>query len=422
MSEVIITPSKLEGNVTIPPSKSDVHRAILCAALSRGVSNLCPVSLSNDIKATINCIESLGAKSSLNDSTLTIDGTNMFSNKNATLDCDESGSTLRFLIPIAAAKNINAQFIGKGRLPERPIGTYLDILPKSGVECITQGGLPLKINGQLRSGTFEVAGNISSQFITGLLLALPLLDGDSKIVLTSPVESVGYINMTLDAMKAFGVVATQTEYGYFIKGNQQYMPCNYCTQGDWSQAAFFMVAGAIKNEITVNGVSSCTQGDREIINILKKFGADVELFDNSVTVKHNKLMGTEIDVCQIPDLVPILAVLATFAEGTTSIINAQRLRIKESDRLSAIANALNGVGAKVFELPDSLIIEGTGTIHGGTVLGCNDHRIVMAMSIAGSFSSDKITITDAQSINKSYPNFFKDFTGIGGNADVINMG
>lgn len=423
MADVIITPSELCGAVTVPPSKSDVHRAIICAALARGKSRISPVALSNDIKATIGCIEALGAKTQLENDTLTVDGTNTFTNKNATLDCFESGSTLRFLIPVAASGGVTAEFIGQGRLPERPIGIYTEALPKSGVDCKTQGGLPLVISGKLKSGEFEIPGDVSSQFITGLLLALPLCDGDSKIILTSPLESAAYIDITIDVMKKFGVKAQKTDYGYFVEGNQEYVSCDYKTHGDWSQAAFFMVAGALKGEITVNSVDiTSSQGDKEIAEILKRFGAEVTLSENSVTVKHKELIATDIDASQIPDLVPILTVAAAFAKGTTNITNAGRLRIKESDRLSAIADALNSVGAMVFELSDGLVIEGKKQIHKGTVNGCNDHRIVMAMSIATLMSTDDITISDAQSINKSYPTFFEDYNKLGGKANVIDLG
>ena len=425
MSKVIVTPSKLQGEVQIPPSKSDVHRAILCAALSKGISKISPVAFSEDIKATISCINSLGTKTTYNKktSTLTVDGTSTFTNKTTTLNCNESGSTLRFLIPIAAAGNINATFTGKGRLPNRPIGIYLDELPKANVKCTTNNGLPLTIKGQLTPGTFTVPGNISSQFITGFLLALPLLKNDSKIVLTSPLESVGYINMTINTMKKFGVNILQTEYGYFIKGNQKYKATNYTTEGDWSQAAFFLVAGALQNNITVKGVNiNSTQGDKEIINILKDFGAKITVGENYVNIQKSNLKGINISAKQIPDLVPILAVVACFAKGTTLITDAERLRIKESDRLNAIATNLNIIGGKVTELKDGLKIKDISSFTKGNTKGYNDHRIVMALSIATTMATDNITITDATSINKSYPTFLEDYINLGGKANVINMG
>ena len=300
-------------------------------------------------------------------------------------------------------------------MPERPIGIYLDCLPKAGVKCTTKSGLPLTVEGQLQAGTFEIPGNVSSQFITGLLFALPLLKEDSKIILTSPLESVAYVDITINVMKKFGVIIETTDYGYFVKGNQKYIPQNYTTEGDWSNAAFFMTAAAIKGDITVTGVDkNSAQGDKEIAEILKRFGAKVEFTDNSVRVQKGDLKATDIDARQIPDLVPILAVCATFAEGTTHITGAERLRIKESDRLSAIANAINKLGGNVIEKPDGLVITGVNSLKGGTVQGVNDHRIVMAMSVATLMATDTVTITDMESIKKSFPNYFEEYNRLGG--------
>lgn len=367
MANVRYLPFTPSGSVSAPPSKSDVHRAIICAALSRGKCTISPVVLSNDIKATIGCIEALGAVTSIKDGVLTVDGTELFENRTALLDCGESGSTLRFFIPVAALGGVKAKFVGKGRLPQRPIGIFTDILPQKGVNCETEGGLPLRISGKLQSGRFEVPGNVSSQFITGLLFALPLLKNDSDIVLTSPVESAGYINMTIRTMSKFGVEVQKTDFGWHINGGQRYIPHNYTTDGDWSQAAFFMVSGAINGEITVENVNqSSAQGDKQIVNLLEQFGAKVIQTDVSVTVKSQPLHSITIDASQIPDLVPVLAVCANFAEGVTRIINAQRLRIKESDRLKTTAELINSLGGNVNELEDGLEITGVPKLWGET--------------------------------------------------------
>lgn len=422
MQNVIFSPFAPNGTVTAPPSKSDVHRAIICAALSKGKSVISPVALSNDIKATIGCVQALGALATIEDNVLTVDGTDMLKNKTALLDCSESGSTLRFFIPVAAAGGVNATFIGNGRLPQRPIGIFTDALPKAGVECTTKGGLPLEISGQLKSGRFEIPGNVSSQFITGLLFALPLLDGDSDIVLTSPIESVGYINMTIYTMAKFGVNIEETDYGWHIKGNQSYIPTTYKTDGDWSQAAFFMVSGAINGSVTVTGVNSdSAQGDKKISDIIAEFGAEVIRADTSVTVNSRKMRGITIDASQIPDLVPVLAVCATFAEGTTKIINAERLRIKECDRLKATADLINNLGGNVKEFADGLEITGIDKLKGGMVDGCNDHRIVMSAGVCASNTENEIESTYALSINKSYPEFYKDYNSIGGKANVFDL-
>lgn len=422
MSDVKFSPFVPNGTVNVPPSKSDVHRAIICAAMANGVSRISPVALSNDIKATIGCIKALGADAVLENNVLTVDGTNMYKNKTALLDCGESGSTLRFFIPIAAVGNINATFVGKGKLPQRPIGIFTEALPKAGTVCKTEGGLPLEIKGQLKSGIFEIPGNVSSQFITGLLLALPILEGDSEIVLTSPLESVGYIAMTIRTMKQFGVNIDTTENGWHIKGGQSYKTCDYTTDGDWSQAAFFMVLGAVSGKVTVKGVAKdSTQGDKKCAEILARFGAKVTQLDNEVTVEKGELKAITIDASQIPDLVPVLSVCAAFAEGTTKIINAERLRIKECDRLKATAELLNNLGGKVKELSDGLEITGVSSLKGGNVNGYNDHRIVMSAAVCAARSDEDITATFAMSINKSYPDFYIDYNSIGGKANVLDL-
>lgn len=422
MSDVKFSPFVPKGTVNVPPSKSDVHRAIICAAMANGVSRISPVALSNDIKATIGCIKALGADAVLENNVLTVDGTNMYKNKTALLDCGESGSTLRFFIPIAAVGNINAIFVGKGKLPQRPIGIFTEALPKAGTVCKTEGGLPLEIKGQLKSGIFEIPGNVSSQFITGLLLALPILEGDSEIVLTSPLESVGYIAMTIRTMKQFGVNIQATEKGWHIKGGQSYKTCDYTTDGDWSQAAFFMVLGAVSGKVTVKGVAKdSTQGDKKCAEILARFGAKVTQLDNEVTVEKGELKAITIDASQIPDLVPVLSVCAAFAEGTTKIINAERLRIKECDRLKATAELLNNLGGKVKELSDGLEITGGSSLKGGNVNGYNDHRIVMSAAVCAARSDEDITATFAMSINKSYPDFYIDYNSIGGKANVLDL-
>lgn len=422
MSDVKFSPFVPNGTVNVPPSKSDVHRAIICAAMANGVSRISPVALSNDIKATIGCIKALGADAVLENNVLTVDGTNMYKNKTALLDCGESGSTLRFFIPIAAVGNINATFVGKGKLPQRPIGIFTEALPKAGTVCKTEGGLPLEIKGQLKSGIFKIPGNVSSQFITGLLLALPILEGDSEIVLTSPLESVGYIAMTIRTMKQFGVNIQATEKGWHIKGGQSYKTCDYTTDGDWSQAAFFMVLGAVSGKVTVKGVAKdSTQGDKKCAEILARFGAKVTQLDNKVTVEKGELKAITIDASQIPDLVPVLSVCAAFAEGTTKIINAERLRIKECDRLKATAELLNNLGGKVKELSDGLEITGVSSLKGGNVNGYNDHRIVMSAAVCAARSDEDITATFAMSINKSYPDFYIDYNSIGGKANVLDL-
>ena len=326
------------------------------------------------------------------------------------------------MIPVAAAGGIDAEFTGSGSLVTRPIGLYNDILPDKGVTLDSNNGLPLKIGGKLKAGVFKVPGNISSQFISGLLFALPLLRGDSDIILTSPIQSAGYINMTIRTMEKFGIEVDVTDTGWHVRGSQRYIPSDYKTDGDWSQAAFFLVSGAINGEITVNNLNTDSkQGDRKIAELLREFGAEVIQEADSATVKKSKLSAIEINASQIPDLVPALAVCASFAEGTTKIINAERLRIKESDRLKSTAALINSLGGNAVELPDGLEITGSEKLIGGTAKGFNDHRIVMSAAVCAAGAQNPIICTDALSVNKSYPEFFNDYNSVGGKSEIMDQ-
>ena len=406
MASVKILPSVLNGSVLVPPSKSAAHRAAICLALAGGKTLFEGDLFSDDITATCRAMRAIRA-----------------GGESIRIDCGESGSTLRFLIPVAAALRLKAEFTGRGRLPERPIGVYLDCLPQHGVSCKTEGGLPLTISGQLTPGEFVLPGNVSSQFITGLLLALPLLDGDSKLTLSSPLESAGYVDMTIEIMREFGVMVQSAENGWNIPGRQKYRSCDYQMERDWSQAAFFLAAGALGGNIRLEGLSrNSSQGDRAAERLFRAFGADVEWKGNVLSAAPKELNGIEIDASQIPDLVPVLAATAALCRGRTRISNAQRLRIKESDRLSAMADGLTRLGGHVTQTDDGLLIDGIERLHGGEVDGCNDHRIVMALSVAALRADGCVTISDAQSIQKSYPAFFEDYNLLGGKANVVSMG
>lgn len=399
MSRVEIENSILKGEVLIPPSKSTAHRALVCSFLAGG-GTVEPIIDSNDMRAMKQVIAAL-------------------KNGDDTADCIESGNTLRFMIPVAAALGRSVTFIGSGRLPQRPIGDYLRLLPEHNVKCTSDGSLPLKIEGQLTSGVFEIAGNISSQYITGLLLALPILDGDSEIVLTSELQSKPYVDMTIKVMSDYGVSVKETDRGYYVKGNQQYIKRDYTVESDWSQAAFFLAAGAINGDVTLRGLDmNSAQGDKEIVNILRRFGADIEIGIDYIRTRKSELKGIEIDVTDIPDTVPALAVTACFAKGTTVIKGGERLRLKESDRIESVVTNLKRLNIDVIEKNDGMIITG-GAVKGAELLGFNDHRIPMAFSIAALMAEGKTVITDAQSINKTYPSFFEDYNSIGGKANVI---
>lgn len=400
MGIVKIENSILNGTVTAPPSKSAAHRALICSFLAGGGS-VFPIINSKDMQATTGVIDALKRGDS-------------------TLNCIESGSTLRFMIPVAASLGKSVTFTGEGRLPERPVGEYLEILPKHNVKVESNGFLPLSISGKLTNGTYEAAGDVSSQYITGLLLALANVDGDSAVILTTKLQSKPYVDMTVKVMADYGVDVKETEFGYLIHGNQQFKKLDYTVEGDWSQAAFFLVAGAIGGNITVNGLDmNSTQGDKEIVNVIRNFGGNITVDDNEIRCFGGELKGTEIDASDIPDLVPIIAVLAAFAKGKTVIKGAERLRYKESDRIESVVQNLKLLGAQVQETTDGMIINGGKKLNSAKLKGFNDHRIVMAFSVAGLYIDGTVEIDDAESINKSYPSFFEDYNRLGGKADVL---
>ena len=423
MKKAIIYPSLLSGEVTVPPSKSILHRAIICAMLAKGKSVIKHAAFSKDITATVNAAKAMGADINFDGETITVKG-GTFTDKKAEINCFESGSTLRFMVPVAAALGIESVFTGEGRLPQRPIKELTDIISSGGVKC-AGGALPLHINGKLRAGEYKIRGDISSQYITGLLLSLPLCDGDSKVELLTPLQSKGYVDITIGVMADFGVSVTATENGWLIKGNQSYSPRRFTAEGDWSQAAFFLTAAALsdKSEIAVGGLNPTSQqGDMEIFDILNRFGADIKWSDGKVICKGKELNSLRIDASQIPDLVPILGVLMAFSNKDGEIFGAERLRIKESDRLYTLCDGLSKLGFKVNETEGGIIFSSSG--HGTgecSVKGFNDHRIVMAMSVAALYYGDKVIIDDAQSIEKSYPLFFEDYNRLGGKADVVNI-
>ncbi len=422
MSIALIAPKKLSGSIDVPPSKSDTHRAIICALLARDISEIHPIDLSNDIMSTINAAEALGAYVKVVKNRLIIDSRFAFSKNYITLNCYESGSTLRFLIPVVSAFGISAQFERTDTLLSRPMNVYADILPKFGVECAYNGTLPFSVTGKLKPGKFLIPGDVSSQFITGLLFALPLLQENSEIFLTTPGESSGYVDMTIKTMLKFGVKVSKTENGFKIPGNQHYKARNYVTEGDWSQAAFFLAAGAIGESVTVRGLNiNSLQGDKAIAKLLYRMGADVKYEEDSVTVSPGMLSGINVFAAPTPDLVPILAVLGACAQGTTRIFGASRLRFKESDRLCAIHDGLKKLGVNATETDDGLLIEGQKYFNKASLNGFNDHRIVMAFSIAAMRASGKICISSAESISKSYPSFFEDYNKLGGAVNVLDI-
>ena len=417
--EIKITPRKLEGTLEAMPSKSHAHRLLIARKLSElqgealeGGIEIPPFS--DDIEATMACISQLDKNTPY-------------------LECRESGSTLRFLLPVVMALKSSATFLGTGRLPDRPLSPLKEEMERHG--CRFRMGSNkntdrfkeiCSVSGRLTPGDYALAGNVSSQFITGLLFALPLLDADSTITLTTELESAGYVNMTLDVLQAFGIEVdvSETEGGYLkytVPGNQIYREKPGITlDGDWSNAAFWLAAGSLSGDITITGLRlESSQWDKEILTILDRMGADLDIepqVDGTVSIRSRAsiLKGADVDVGQTPDLMPILAVLMAFSEGTSMITHAERLQFKESNRLKAIYSVLYNLDADISYGGDWLSFTGKAFLEGGHVDSYGDHRIAMAAAVATCLCREPVYLSNPIAVTKSYPDFYKDFTALGG--------
>ena len=413
MSVVKIAARGVHGAVAAPPSKSAAHRALIAAALS-GDSHVRGILPSEDMKATLRCLKALGCTFVQSGDAVTFSATR--GEGEAVADCGESGSTLRFFVPIFAALGKEVAFVGKGRLPMRPMTVYEECLTPHGVTLtrpLCEGGI-LQIKGRLCGGEYRVAGDVSSQFITGLLFALPLCKEDSEIVLTSPLQSVGYVDLTVEILQKAGIAIAKTSRGYAVRGGQCYALYDHTVEGDWSQAAFWLVAAAIGGDLAVTGLRhDSLQGDKRIEALLMDMGASLVWQGETLVCRRAPLHGIVVDVSDIPDLVPILTVAASAASGTTRLYNAARLRLKESDRLQTTAAMIKALGGECVECEDELLITGA-PLCGGTVNGANDHRIVMSAAVAALLCEDAVTVSDAHSIRKSWPSFFEEYKRIGG--------
>lgn len=434
MDQVVYGPGFSGGSVVMPPSKSAAHRALLCAGLSGGRCLLSNMGVSEDISATMGALEVLGRRVRHDpvNKTMLVEAASPCP-QGGEIDCRESGGLLRFIIPIAAALGGRWRFTGRGRLPQRPLGVYAGLLPAHGVAFRTEGGLPLEIEGRLTPGEFAMPGDISSQFVTGLLFALPLLEGDSEIRLTSPLESVGYVDMTVQVLRDFGVRIDKTAEGWHVPGGQRYTPRSYHVEGDWSQAAFFLNMAALSPEgaeVRIGGLDARSlQGDMACVEVFGSFGLETHWEDGWLVARNphgsepfGGLKGQVVDMAQITDMAPALSVCAALSEGETRLTNAGRLRLKESDRLAAMEQAINALGGCARAVGDALVIQGVERFAGGTAQGQNDHRVLMALAGAGLRSSSPVQVTDGWAIRKTYPHFYDDFNALGGDAHVIQLG
>ena len=481
MAICIVEPGLLEGRLLVPPSKSMGHRALFCAALAEGESHIDNIVLSDDIAATLAALSALGVISVADPSRrfhgrtrITVHGTGHLTPSGKDIDCRESGSTARFVIPVSRLVSDTVNVTGSGGLMERPFGLFRELFQGKGVSITGRDGhLPFTLQGRLEPGVFHLRGDVSSQFITGLLFILPLLQADSVIEIEGTLESAPYVAMTMEMLALFGVQA-RMENGtrILVPGCQHFRPMDHDVEGDWSQAAFWMVAGALGSPLVLDGLRmDSLQGDRVIVELLRSMGADIRQDGGSLVVGGIKsplqtvlppstgmpsqllaasgtmssLHAVNMDVAQCPDLVPALAVAAVYAKGRSSIFNAARLRIKESDRLQAMREQLNALGASILEEPGGLVITGrydfstdsetgsgtevhaisgtesvspantgAGRLSGGFVQECGDHRIVMAAAIAATRAEGSVTIDGMEAVRKSYPDFWDDFRQLGG--------
>ncbi|MBQ6020084.1 MAG: 3-phosphoshikimate 1-carboxyvinyltransferase [Clostridia bacterium] len=413
---ILIENGAFGGTVRAPASKSAAHRLLICAALAQGETELECSDVSKDIAATAHCLNALGARIERTEngfSVIPVDFGRL--PEKAVCRCGESGSTFRFLIPVAAALGIDTDFLPEGRLPQRPLSPLYEELIVHGTRMSAQGSVPFSVRGKLTAGDYALAANVSSQFISGLLFALPLAEGESRIRLTGKFESRSYVDMTVGALRLFGVPIGFENDTYTLSGCEYHTPGFVRAEGDWSNAAFWLCAGVTGSaSVTVTGLSSDSlQGDRAIVDILKDFGARIETDCDRATVYPSQLRAIRINAENIPDLVPVLAVTACAAEGETVIYNAARLRLKESDRLNSVCALIRSLGGEARETDDGLVITGK-ILSGGVCDSFGDHRIAMSAAVASIQCGGNVTVTGAEAVGKSYPRFWADFAALGG--------
>ena len=410
MLVTISPPARIGGTVSAPPSKSMAHRAVLCSALAKGTSHIENLEFSKDISATLAAAGQLCARVESGPADVLVEGLGHFRPVFGPVDCCESGSTLRFLIPLASLTGQSITFVGRGRLMERPQSVYKSLYREQNLHFEQANG-QLTVAGSLRSGEYTLAGNVSSQFISGLLFALPLLAGDSTLHLIPPVESRSYIEMTRAAQAAFGVTSHWLDDTTLcIPGGQQYHPCDYIVEGDYSQAAFLAVLGAVKGGITLTGLAAGTlQGDAAILDILRRCGATFMRTEAGLVFEQAPLHGVDIDLADCPDLGPVLMVLGLLCEGTTVIRNAERLRIKESDRIAAMEAELRACGGVLSSEGGTITVQGCKPrLHApeAPLSGHNDHRVVMSLTVLALAADIPLAINEAEAVQKSWPHFF----------------
>ena len=424
--QVTIAPGKLSGKIDAVSSKSYLHRILLCAAMSDRCTTIYLNCRSKDVDATIRCIEAMGAKVDVRDDRLVVYPVDakVKTGEFPVLNCGESGSTARFVLPMTAAVCGGGTLIGEGRLPERPFGAICMVMEENG--CIFSSyRLPMTMTGPLTAGTYRIPANISSQYISALMMSLPLIEGDSEIVFTTEVESEGYLDITEAVMKEFGITLEPTGNGYKVKGNRRYQsPGEITAEGDWSNGAFWVAANALGSDLQIGNLKADSlQRDRQIVSVAERLFQGIERLEMEAVAeatradgKNDPVSSSEIVIngADIPDIIPISAVMACGRTGRTRFINCGRLRLKESDRLETVKTLICTLGGRAIVDKDDLIVDGCGQLKGGTIDSFKDHRIVMSAAVAATICTEPVTITNAQDVAKSYPEFFEDYEMLGG--------
>lgn len=417
----IFYPAMLHGVLDAPASKSEAHRMMICAGLSHGETVLDGFMDSADMAATGRCLEGLGAHLERSGEQLIIRGGARKGRGIPVLDCGESGSTLRFFAPIALAVSGGGVFRMHGRLGQRPMEVYRDLFVPRGVQWYMGVGADkaaeLTVRGHLESGNYVLPGNVSSQFVSGLLFALPLLTADSTLTVQPPVESAGYIRMTVETLQQSGIEIEETApFAWRIPGNQTYQAKSGRLSGDYSQAAVLLCAGALGHEVSVRGlVAQTTQGDRAVLKHLADLGAKVTEDADVIRVTGGELKGAVLDMHDCPDIAPILALTCQLAKGESRLTGCGRLRLKECDRLEATVEILNALGGKARADGDDIVVEGVEKLRGGvTIDSYNDHRMVMLLSLAATLCEEPVSVTGVEALNKSWPDYLTAYAQLGG--------
>ncbi|MDH7507897.1 MAG: 3-phosphoshikimate 1-carboxyvinyltransferase [Methanomassiliicoccales archaeon] len=420
--KLLVKPSTVDGTIPSSPSKSYTHRAMVLAQLANGTSTLRRVLLSGDTIATLRAIQLLGAEVTVTGDICTVKGGEFVCPEDV-IDVENSGTTIRLIAGVASLLPCITILTGDESIRQRPMQPLIDALTEMGVYCVStrgDGRAPLVIRGPNHGKVAHIRGDVSSQFISSLLISSPLKEVDTDIILTTPLKSRPYVEITIEMMKRFGGECYESREGFHVPGDQEYKPCDYTIPGDYSSAAFPLVAGALAGTVTVTGLDlGDRQGDKLILDILEQFGAYVERQPSKVTVSAGELKGIDIDMSNSPDLFPIVSVLAAVAKGETNLYNAEHVRLKESDRISTTVSFLRSMGAHIDERRDGCLIRGPNKLRGAVINSHSDHRILMAAAIAGLVADGETIITDGKCYEVSYPSFINDMRALGASMELI---